>query len=151
MSVELHDKPTMDRDRHYNATALKVYVSNTALHKLADRWLTENNILDMAVPSKAWSMIVRHLNKVIEKKLADYFEVPASDCKWSRKCGCSCGCSPGFNIKDTPYSYCSVRAKVGITSDEIAEFQKLIVSSKLKRKLDEDWVKHEIKIEPCAA
>lgn len=24
---------------------------------------------------------------------------------WSQKCGCSCGCSPGFRLKDAPWSF----------------------------------------------
>lgn len=138
MSVKV-SQVKFDGNRRYTSQALHVYVDNTRLHKVADDWFDRNNVRAIQVKSKAWASIVRRLNKIVGAELAKHFGVSASDCRWDRRCGCSCGCSPGFRIRNV---YGMLRhnawAKVTIDDSVVKEFDRYVNGPKIASLLKGD-------------
>ena len=85
-------------DRRYHKT-LKVHIENNDLTELLDKWFADNNIGDLKVRSKAWNKICGAYQRLVGQKICQHLVLPPKMAKWSRKCGCSCNCSPGWNVK----------------------------------------------------
>jgi hypothetical protein len=84
--------------RHLNG-CMKLYVDNNTLTERIDQWFGENNIGDMQVKSSAWALVSGTALGLIEQKIAKHFGIDPKFVKYSRKCGCRCGCSPGYNVR----------------------------------------------------
>lgn len=134
-----------DYNRRVNSHELRVYIDDTPLHKIADKWFDENNIMSLRVRSRSWNAIVRHLNNILIPKISSHFEVVSELCTWSQKCGCSCGCSPGFKVKGVKFDFQrkDAWAKVEVKDHEVNFFQSLMNSDKIKKLLQKDIEKHE--------
>ena len=139
MSVTV-SKIKYDHDRSWSNRNLHVYIDDTKLHKIADKWFNDNELYSLQVKSKAWNKIVRYLNSVLEPKIAKHFGVAPAECKYSRKVGCSCGCSPGFRIKNAEHKHqrCDACIKVNISDSEIDGLNQLIESYKFQRLFAKD-------------
>ena len=129
-----------DYDRRYTNHDLIVYVENTPLHKMADQWFNQNKLFQMRVKSKAWSMIIRYLNGVLEPKLASHFNVPKQRCKYSHKAGCGCGCSPGFRLKQvrTELQRRDAWVEVQVEPAELKGLKELMNSKRFQMKWQQD-------------
>lgn len=129
-----------DYDRRIKSPELRVYVGDTSLHKIADQWFADNDLMSMLVPSKAWRKLVRTLNNIIEPKLANHFKVPKEQVKYQRTCGCSCGCSPGYKVKQVPgdLQYKSAWAQVQVEPHEEKFLRDMIMSDKFQQLWQQD-------------
>lgn len=134
-----------DYDRRHNSPMLKVYVSDTPLHAMANHWFSDNNLYNLKVKSKAWSAITRYIARVIGTKIADHFGAKHENCKFNHKCGCSCGCSPGYNvhIANGEYFYKDAWVKVDVSDSEIEGLKELISSEKFNILFHKDKINHE--------
>lgn len=77
---------------------IKVYVSEVApepINTLVDSFFYEH-IVGLDYKSKVWTRIKRKLNSIINPLLLKEFKGDKST--FSHKCGCACGCSPGFKV-----------------------------------------------------
>lgn len=155
-----------DHDRKgFRNNKLHMYVGNTELHALADEWFSENGISELQVKSAAWGRIVGYINRTIAKKIETHFDaenvkesksdrpVPSVKARYSRKCGCSCGCSPGF-IVDGCLSVATYRADawadVHVTKAEI-EYMKKLIAYVTKKFLPTDRVRSVEAVEKAEA
>lgn len=145
MSVEITNN-RIDFDRRFSNVDLRVYVNDTPLHKIADKWFSDNGLYSLPVKSKAWNRIIKYLNDRIAPELAKHFNVPIERCKWNRKCGCSCGCSPGFVIKMPPpeFQRRDVWVKVSVNESVIRGLKELIVSEKFVKIFNKDKEQAEL-------
>jgi hypothetical protein len=78
---------------------MKLFVNNNVLTERADQYFNENNIRDLEVKSSAWTLVTKTMFGLIEQKIAKHFGIDPKMVKFSRKCGCRCGCSPGYNVR----------------------------------------------------
>lgn len=147
MSDVIQTSIRRDHERRYGCTELRVYVNDTALHKVADHWFSRNNLYQMNIKSKAWNKIVRHLNTIIESKLAQHYKIPKEHVKYSRTCGCSCGCSPGYKLKQVPeeLQYKDAWTNIQVQDYLVQSLKDLIASSKFQRIWDQDVQAENIK------
>lgn len=88
-----------DIERRHPHGCLKLFVHNNVLTDIADKWFNDNEIYKMQIKSSAWAVILKNLLGTIEQKIAKHFGIDPKFVKYSRKCGCSCGCSPGYNVR----------------------------------------------------
>ena len=96
--------PDMRRRRKWNKTSVdaKVYINTNKVDNLVDDWYQRNELYRATFKSKAWSIITRARNRVIVKAIKE--QIPLCDSanvRFNHKCGCSCGCSPGFDVRDS--------------------------------------------------
>lgn len=127
---------------------LRVFVEDNPLSKACDKWGRDNGVLSLTVKSKAWSRIGNLYHRMVEAAITRHFHAATGGVKFSRTCGCSCGCSPGFiciGIKDDlnrKYAW----VKVIPTAKEVTEmkaFLKKIEGSGLleqDRKANEEFL-----------
>ena len=102
-----------------------------------DKFATENGVWNLDFKSKVWSSVCKQATKTNLKALKELFP-DATSIKFSRKAGCSCGCSPGYIMRLEP----NVRGRhfwvdVTANSEEVEEF-KQIVDNKFVSKLQEE-------------
>lgn len=88
-----------DTEKYHPNGCMKLFVDNNAISKICDDWFEANNIRDMQVKSSAWDFICKTAFGMIEQKIAKHFSIDPKFVRYSRKCGCSCGCSPGYNVR----------------------------------------------------
>ena len=65
---------------------------------LADEWFHRNQIYSLDFKCKAWGLITRAANKLDGAAISSAFKQPVETTRFDHKCGCSCGCSPGFRV-----------------------------------------------------
>jgi hypothetical protein len=75
-----------------------VYVNDPLATMLDKEIFDAHGVRDLNFECKSWNQICRAASKLTAKALAALFE---SNYKitYSRKAGCTCGCSPGFIVK----------------------------------------------------
>lgn len=103
VSVHLHDEPT---DDHLDRLAAGL----GALSKYTKRG-------DFPALDKAWDAHNKHLIRLQRAVLTDYFAIAADtqpEMRFSRKAGCSCGCSPGWLVKGLPRPNAGYRRQLNI-------------------------------------
>ena len=126
---------------------LRIYLNNNILTDLVDKWFGEQDILSMKVRSKAWNKVKRTAFRRIEKQIATYFHIPEKAVRWSQKCGCRCGCSPGYLVKvqdPMDWNLCrrTMHAEILPSAEDIHLVKACIHSEKVKKLLTLDWEEH---------
>lgn len=58
--------------------------------------IVENLLQRRERPYKNWYTLIP---QILKKAGLTEKEIKEVDASWSQKCGCSCGCSPGFRLK----------------------------------------------------
>jgi hypothetical protein len=112
---------TISRIRHAtgprswrNPSRAVVYVESNVV-KLVDELFNKHEVYSLPSKSRAWSTLGNKATRQVSAELKDFFK--AKEVKFSRKAGCSCGCSPGYIVMDSPDLY-RKEAWVNITSDD---------------------------------
>lgn len=129
-----------DYGRRGNSRTLKFYIDNCEIVALLDRWFDEHDIHALKVKSKAWTKIRNAGMNIVERKVADHFRVDPKNVKWSRNCGCSCGCSPGITIKTNDWKLQRNDAwgDIDVTPAELAYINDMMCQGKIPKLLAED-------------
>jgi hypothetical protein len=134
------DENHFDRERRYGNNLFKLFMKNNSITELIDKWFHDNDLSSMKVKSKAWQRLSGKATKIIEAKIATHFNIPPANVKYSRKCGCKCGCSPGYNVK-LPDGHELARhngwGEVDTSEDDLAILKKLI-NTKIPKLFAED-------------
>ena len=123
-------------------SSTEVYVENNALYDRIDKWFNDNSVSALHVKSRAWRRVSRVAERIIASHIARHFGADPKTVKWSRKCGCSCGCSPGFRIHDAPTNYRHKTAWVEFvpSTAECAELERAILHKSTARLLAADRI-----------
>ena len=103
----------------------RVY-SNSNLSDRLDKWFTDN-IFMLDFKCKTWNKLRNIVTKIESKSILEGLDMTSNkdaSVKYSRKAGCSCGCSPGYVIKNE-YRYSNRNLHVNMEYD-ITEFEKMI-------------------------
>jgi hypothetical protein len=129
-----------DDGRRFNRlkwSSMEVYVETNVLYDRLDQWFQDNTIGHLATKSRAWRRVSRVAERIIARHIAQHFGADPKTVKWSRKCGCACGCSPGFRIYDAPTAYRHRTAWIQfVPSDaEVAELEYAICFDKTTHRL----------------
>jgi len=129
------DSIQQDYKRSKNSTRdhARVYLNYGEVHEMLDEWFYDNNIAALAVKSKAWNKIKRAINKLATSRISSTLNVNCSDIRFSQKCGCSCGCSPGYivkNVKDV-YRCTNIWCTLKLDDVEIKDLQSLLQSKEI--------------------
>jgi hypothetical protein len=137
----------VDKDRLYkrDGSLLKISVENNALSDLADKWFMENAIFSFNIKSSAWNKICKTIDMIIGKDIASFFEINPDLVKYSKKCLCSCGCSPGFNVKlPLGHKYCSYNLWIvpTITPEDIITLEN-VIKKNIPNLYKKDLIKNE--------
>ena len=109
-----------------------IYIGNSPLNEVADKFATENVIYFARFKSKVWSKIKRMVNTahtplikacvpdVLKEKFVD--DVGEFTISYSDKAGCSCGCSPGYVLRRNSNVFYYIFVTVEATEKEVSEF-----------------------------
>ncbi len=77
-----------------------IYVESNSIDELINKWFDEHEIHNLTFKSKAWSYINKKRNAFIAERIHKLLNLdPHYKIVFSHRAGCSCGCSPGFLIK----------------------------------------------------
>lgn len=133
-------KATVTQTRFDNSVRpgkCKVYVDgDNAIDKLLNDWYSANNIHTLTFKSRAWSWLSNQRHRLFGKLLAQALDVEAKDVKFSHKAGCSCGCSPGFNVmlpqRALQYTRSNVWADITINDQDALKFKDLCQQANVK-------------------
>jgi len=93
---------TVRFDPKLSFKSAKVYIDgDNAVDKALDKWFDNNEIWKLKYKSKAWTFLTNWRNKIYAWQIRGAMQLSnLATVNFSGKCGCSCGCSPGFNVKD---------------------------------------------------
>jgi hypothetical protein len=99
-------------EKSYGSTDAKIYVTSN-VNDLLDAYFDKHGILNFDFKSAVWSKLCRFAQKIVadelEKLLLAKFpkdthpDLVIEKIRFSHKCGCSCGCSPGYHIELTKW------------------------------------------------
>lgn len=78
----------------------RVFVGSNAT-SIADDWFNKNELWSVKFKSKTWSKLGRLVNKINREAISSLLECNTKDVVYSVHCGCSCPCSPGYNVYNT--------------------------------------------------
>jgi hypothetical protein len=103
---------------------------------VADNFACKYDIFNLEFKCKTWSKVCRLATKAAIKALKEVFPY-ASDIKFSAKAGCTCGCSPGYVIKENS----NVIGKnywvtIEATDEEISSFKDQVHSPRIVSELE---------------
>ena len=135
-------------DMERRSSHLIVYLEDNSLTKLADKWFTENNIVQMKCKSKAWAAIGKLLHGMIS--MAIHIKIDGGEsCTFSHRAGCRCGCSPGYVIKNPPdtFRFCNSSVEISETEGEEVLLRNFIKSKKVADLLKRDWERHSVEVQ----
>lgn len=93
-----------------NRTKVTVYTyENPSIIKMLDEWF-ENNIRGLKYKSSVWSRLGSKVTNMIGKEIAQLLKLSDDySVTWSRTAGCSCGCSPGWIVKQNGKNVHSIK------------------------------------------
>lgn len=109
-----------------------IYINNSPLNEVADKFATENGIYFARFKSKVWSKIKRMVNTAhtplikscipdaLKEKFVD--DVGEFTISYSDNAGCSCGCSPGYVLRRNSNVCYNIWVTVEATEKEVSEF-----------------------------
>ena len=99
----------------------RVYVSSNLID-LVDDWFMNREIYKLKFKSKSWTSVSRKVNRMINKIIVDNIE-KVNKSTYSKRCGCQCGCSPGYILDGHTNSTFNLNIEFGSnTLDEVKEF-----------------------------
>jgi len=80
-------------------TGAKLYIDSNehGADSIIDEWFNKNEIWKLDFKCKTWSSVKRLGTKAVVAALREKF--PTEKISYSVNAGCSCGCSPGYNMK----------------------------------------------------
>lgn len=116
--------------QQFHPSTARVFVNvDPLIEKPVDQFFDDNKLSSLPFASKAWSAVKKARNKAVIEQLRTLPEIP-TDAKitFSHKCGCSCGCSPGFIVKGALRELAKMNAWVTI---EVPEPQRERVQAQL--------------------
>lgn len=115
-------------NRYFNGC--KCFVTCNATD-VADKFFMSNEIYKLNFKCKTWTAVRKVATKLCIEALRT---VLPQDCiiKYSRNAGCSCGCSPGYNVTNIGHSdLYNTHLHVDVTVDT-AEFEAMMPMFKVK-------------------
>ena len=115
-------------ERYFNGC--KCFVNCNAT-KIADKFFTENEIYKLNFKCKTWAAVCKVTTKLCVEALKT---VLPKGCivKYARNAGCSCGCSPGYNVTNIGHSdLYNTNLHVEVTVDT-TEFEAMMPLFKVK-------------------
>ena len=89
---------TSGHGTRYLPDACIVYANSNAT-KVVDDFFHDNKIYALDFKCRTWTKVGNEGTKLTIDALRDIFG-PDVNIKWSRTAGCSCGCSPGYKVKN---------------------------------------------------
>jgi len=86
---------------YYKAFEGTTIFVNSNASKTIDEFFLQNEIFNLDFKSKTWSKMVRLSTKMDIREIMSIFPKGAAPVSitYSKKAGCSCGCSPGYIVK----------------------------------------------------
>jgi hypothetical protein len=105
-----------------------VYVEDPLARVLDKEIFDAHGIMNLNFECKSWNQICKAASKLTACALADLFQ-SNYNITYSRKAGCSCGCSPGFIVKrhgdyKQPFlKFTDMWVDVEFTEQEINDFR----------------------------
>lgn len=85
---------------------------------LADEWFSKNGVYSLEFKSKTWQKIGRLINKINRPVIANLLESDLKNVQFSAYCGCSCPCSPGYNVFSPRDKFKGMGVSVNIEASE---------------------------------
>lgn len=83
---------------NHRRNTIKVYCESSGDELIQDFFY--ENIAQLGFKCKTWSKLTRFVNKLTSAAIKEHFpDKSLKSLRFSHKCGCSCGCSPGWNVK----------------------------------------------------
>jgi hypothetical protein len=93
------DKRTRVGERRFFQGA-KMFVKTNA-DPLLDSVFSKTDLISARFKSKAWSRLSAKVTKLVVTAIRSHYNLPTADVSiaFSQVCGCSCPCSPGYNVR----------------------------------------------------
>jgi hypothetical protein len=93
----------------YIDDGFNVYADSN-LSSAIDEFFTANKIYGLSFKCRTWTKLKNFVSRVEAASLKERFSLEDSAAvKYSHKAGCSCGCSPGFQVRKTRKSLIAFR------------------------------------------
>lgn len=108
--------------------------------RVVDEFFHDNKIYMLNFKCKTWSKLGTISTKATIASLREIFG-PEPEIKWSRTAGCSCGCSPGYRVKNLPSGSPYINKNVWATVKVDTEPVKKVLPA-FQAKLEEEIKSH---------
>jgi len=120
----------------HNQRKTVIYIDNSPLNEVADKFAAENGIYPARFKSKVWSKIKRMVNTAhiplikscipdaLKEKFVD--NVGEFTISFSDTAGCSCGCSPGYVMRRNSNVCYNIWVTVEASEKEVSEFSQKV-------------------------
>lgn len=97
-----------DRKRHSIPRDAKCYVNSNGYHVIDSEFADPLGIMQLEYRSNAWLKVKAAVQREVGLVLTNLFierfpDAKIKEFKWSHKCGCRCGCSPGYHVRLLDY------------------------------------------------
>jgi hypothetical protein len=103
-----HARTYSDGGRYID-NGFNVYADSN-LSSAIDEFFNANKIYSLSFKCRTWTKLKNFVSKVEAASLKESFSLEDSAAvKYSHKTGCSCGCSPGFQVRKTRKSLIEFR------------------------------------------
>lgn len=108
-------------DRHLSTG--RIYIGKSTLSDRLDKWFMDNKIFMLNFKCKTWNKMIRYVTKIESESIKKALNLNSNaTVTYSRKAGCSCGCSPGYIVKNDCFN-----KKIWINFEyDITEFENMI-------------------------
>lgn len=112
------------------------------LSDVIDAFFNDNKIYSLRFKCKTWTKLKNFVSKIESKHIHSVLELDeTATVKYSHKAGCSCGCSPGFRIRNASSRKDYMNHDVWSTiSFDTSEFEKVL--PKFKEMLETEIKSH---------
>lgn len=114
-----------NKKRWNQGTKLRVFISFPTSFDLIEAKLVDDmDLYSLDYKSKAWDSFKRAINKIVRDELRGIESIgPEASVNFNQYCGCSCPCSPGYdvrNIAETSHLGGAYYVDLHISEDNIA-------------------------------
>lgn len=90
--------PRSYKERPISGAKLFISSDENCPDSVIDKWFSDNEIYLLNFKCKTWSKVKGLSTRKMKGPLKEL--VKCFKMNYSHKCGCSCGCSPGYNVTD---------------------------------------------------
>lgn len=77
-----------------------VYINSSEVDNAIGDFFSEQKIFNLDYKSKVWSDLKREVTTMNREAIAKALGIDLKEIAFSNKAGCSCGCSPGYIVKN---------------------------------------------------
>lgn len=114
-------KLTNDKRSDQRGVYSRFFVGECALTELADDWFLEKGIHTLNFKCKTWKKVKRKISDIHRPLLMENLD--AEKVSYSRKAGCTCGCSPGYIVDSHEYVRRWLYGDFEYSKEEVEEFK----------------------------